>query len=477
MSGFIVSPGLDLDSIFQLKPPAITDASGILIGQLILDGIETDPLGLLVVPATGFKIKKTVPIVTIVDLADHYKKKGINTYAVNTGFRINNIDLTNVFEWGGYIPSIITPTLTVTGRTASINVTGNYYAVDISSNRIYNGVVGGNSGQVSHNPYTFRCLTEFGENVIFYVFIYNGFFGNMRFSTYNTTTLGRPVFNSINLLTATDTNLTFSITGQNYSKITYYMAVGGAVDTIVSSSTTIISIPIVTTVTSFFIEFIAINQFDEIGQRRTRTITYNQETVDHVDVTTTYTQDTPSYTYRGDFFVVAAGGSGGSGGASRRNIGGNGGGGGSAGYDEITGIVFDGTIAVRSVSYTCGEGGAGVGGVGSGPNTLIPGAGNNGNNGNTGGSSSIVVTGVITVSATGGSGGGAGASGGSSGGGGAGGIPNGIAGIGMTAGSLLFSGFGNGSQGGGGAGSGGSGSTLAGENGFTRATFYHVVMT
>ena len=68
MSGFITSTGLDLDSIFQLKPPAITDASGILIGQLIFDGIETDPLGLLVVPSTGFKVKKTVPIVSFVVL-------------------------------------------------------------------------------------------------------------------------------------------------------------------------------------------------------------------------------------------------------------------------------------------------------------------------------------------------------------------------------------------------------------------------
>ena len=135
MSGFITSSGLDLDSIFQLKPPAITDPSGIFIGQLILDGIETDPLGLLIVPSTGFKTTETVqpttglPIVTYVDLADRYRKKNNNTY-FNTEFRItnnisNNIDLSDVFEWGGYTPSIVTPITTVTGRTASITVSGN----------------------------------------------------------------------------------------------------------------------------------------------------------------------------------------------------------------------------------------------------------------------------------------------------------------------------------------------------------------
>ena len=105
MSGFITSSGLDLDSIFQLKPPAITDPSGILIGTILLNGIETDPLGLLVVSSTGFQTTKIIqpatglPIVSYVDLADRYRKKGNNTYALNTGFKIsNNTDLLSLFE-------------------------------------------------------------------------------------------------------------------------------------------------------------------------------------------------------------------------------------------------------------------------------------------------------------------------------------------------------------------------------------------
>jgi hypothetical protein len=477
MSGFIVSSGLDLDSIFQLKPPAITDASGILIG--LPDGIETDPSGLLVVPATGFKIKKTVPIVTIVDLADHYKKKGINTYAVNTGFIINNMDLTNVFEWGGYTPSIITPITTVTGRRASITVSGNYYAVDISSNKYYGPGLGGNSGQVSHNPYTFSCITAgFGENVTFYVYIYNGFFGNKQFSTYTATTLGAPTLSTITLVSANASNLKFSFTGLNYSKINYFIHFTTGDEYVFTdilssspSSTIDIPIPITSNDDSFNIVFTPYNEFEEDGPETTKKIEYSIYTRDHEDVITSLTETTPSYTYRGDFFVVGAGGSGGSGGAHPKKTAGNGGSGGSGGYDVITGFVFDGKIAVRSVSYTCGKGGAGAAGVSEGS---IFDNGNNGMSGEKGGSSSIVVTDVITVSASGGIGGMGGASGGSDRDAAAGGSPNGITGSGTTAGTLPYSGYGNGSNGSIGTKADNSEGTVKASNGFTRASFYYV---
>jgi hypothetical protein len=473
MSGFIVSSGLDLDSIFQLKPPAITDASGILIGYELV----TDPLGLLVVPATGFKMKKTVPIVTIVDLADHYKKKGINTYAVNTGFRINDMDLTNVFEWGGYTPSIITSITTVTGRRASITVSGNYYAVDISSNKYYGSGLGGNSGQVSHNPYTFSCITEgFGENVTFYVYIYNGFFGNKQFSTYTATTLGAPTLSTITLVSANASNLKFSFTGLNYSKINYFIhfTTGDEdvfTDILSSSPSSTIDIPITSDDASFDIIFTPYNEFEEDGPETTKKIEYSIYTRDHEDVITSLTETTPSYTYRGDFFVVGAGGSGGSGGSHPTRTAGNGGSGGSGGYDVITGFVFDGKIAVRSVSYTCGKGGAGAGGVSQGP---VSEDGRNGINGETGGSSSIVVTDVITVSASGGIQGVGGASGGSDRDASVGGSPNGITGSGVTAGTLPYSGYGNGSNGSLGVKNKNSNGTLKASNGFTRASFYYV---
>jgi hypothetical protein len=375
MSGFIVSSGLDLDSIFQLKPPAITDASGILIGLLLFEGIATDPSGLLVVPATGFKMKKTVPIDTIVDLADHYKKKGLNTYAVNTGFRIsNNMDLSNVFEWGGYLPSLSPVSFITTGRTASIIVSGNYYAVDISCSQYHGGIIGGNSGQVSHNPYTFDCLTGnlvFGVEITFYVSIYNGFFGNKQLSTHKVTTYGLPKFDTVTLFSVTDTNLTFSFTGQNYSTIEYFMQTASeSVYTIVSSTTTTISIPIVSSVQPFYIKFIPYNEFNELGQQAIRTITYKTQVVQHIDPITTLTQNAPAYMYRADFLVVGAGGSGGSGGSKPNDLlgrstgsGGNGGGGGSGGYNDKK-TVFDGTSTTRSVSYTCGMGGPGAEGVG-----------------------------------------------------------------------------------------------------------------
>ena len=481
MSGFITSSGLDLDSIFQLKPPAITDPSGILIGQLILDGIVTDPLGLLVVPATGFKIKKTVPIVTIVDLADHYKKKGVNTYALNTGFRINNMDLSNVFEWGGYTPSIVTPIITVTGRTASITVSGNYYAVDISSNKYYGSGIGGNSGQVSHNPYTFSCLTEgFGENVTFYVFIYNGFFGNEQFSTYdNTVTLGPPQIDTVTLVSATDSNLIFTFTGQRYTKIKYFIATGDVhVFTTISylypSST--IDIPITSNVASLDISFIPYNEFEENGPSTDKKITFMTTEVINNTPDTTILVDTPKYVYSADFLVIGAGGSGGSGGSkgrSRDGTGGQGGGGGSGGFNAPPRIHFVGTNIIRGVAYTCGKGGAKALGVV---------AGSNGNIGSDGSQSSINCPFQFNIVATPGALGNGGASGGSDGSPGMGGTPNGSNGIGLTGGTLPltvppYSRLGNGSDGGGGAGLGGTGATLDGSDGFTRAIFYHVVMT
>ena len=505
MSGFITSSGLDLDSIFQLKPPAITDPSGILIGQLILDGIETDPLGSLVVPATGFKIKKTVPIVTIVDLADHYKKKGINTYPLNTEFRIsNNIDLSDVFEWGGYTPSIVTPITTVTGRTASITVSGNYYAVDISSNKHYGLGIGGNSGQVSHNPYTFRCITEgFGESVTFYVFIYNGFFGNEQFSTYNTNTLGPPQIDTVTLVSATDSNLIFTFTGQRYTKIKYFIHfttgdvhVFTTISSLYPSST--IDIPIPSGNASFKISFIPYNEFEENGPSTDKIITYKSQVVDHTFADTVIpgpvTEITPAYLYSADFLIVGGGGSGGAGGSSGSSstVGGGGGGSGSGGYNIQTGILFDGKSTRRSIIYTCGNGGVGVSGST---------AGNNGNDGNDGSDSSIsfpllsipsfsIFYPAILYTATGGKKGIGGGKSGSGSIGGDAGTPNGVAGAkGNDYGTGGSGGknplpplpprvnYGQGSDGTGGATIGGTQGTLAGQNGFTRATFYYVVMT
>lgn len=342
MSGFIVSSGLDLDSIFQLKPPAITDASGILIGSLLYDGIETDPSGLLVVSSTGFKIKKSMPIVTFVDLADRYRKKGQNTYAVSTGFKIsNNSDLTTLFEWGGYVPSFNGVTLTNTGRKASIEVSGNYYAVDISCSQFYNGDLGGNSGLVSHNPYTFGCSTAnlvFGVEITFIVKIYNGFFGNVQQRTEKITTSGLPKFNSVTLVSATGNNLKFSFTGQNYSKIDYFINfTTGNVDvsTIISSSSpsSTIDIPITNNDASFDIIFIPFNEFAENGQTTTKKIIYKSQIVQNTDFNTVLTQDTPPYLYSADFLIVGAGGSGGAGGS--RGTGGRGGGGGGGGVGWI----------------------------------------------------------------------------------------------------------------------------------------------
>ena len=483
MSGFITSTGLDLDSIFQLKPPAITDASGILIGQLIFDGIETDPLGLLIVPSTGFKVKKTVPIVSFVDFADRYRKKDRNTYALNTGFRTsNNLDLSTLFEWGDYDPSFSSVILTKTGRSATIEVTGNYYAIDISSNS-------NRSGLVARNPYTFSDNALFNTNVTFTVRIYNGLFRNVQERIESVTTIESPVFSSITLVSVADgslNSLNFSFVGQRYSMIRYSIGNGGGVFTANTPLVppTTVKIPNPTNDASFNIFFTPYNEYEENGVSTTKKIRYKSQLVESINFNTVLTQNTPAYLYSADFLVVGAGASGGSGGAKRSGTGGNGGAGGSGGYNSNnTGIVFDGTNVVRSVSYTCGKGGDGVNGVGAGP---INGSGNNGNNGNPGSMSSIVIPNFLRIDASGGTQGGGGASGGSNASGGAGGYPNGVAGVGMQGGVLPYTGYtsldvtnnnGSGSNGGGGAGSGGSGNTEAGKNGFTQAKFYYVEMT
>lgn len=502
MSGFIAST-LDLDLIFQLKPPAVTDASGVIIKTLQQGGIVRDPLGLLVVLPTGLIRRIAGTPITFVDLADRYRKKNNNTYSIDTGFRTsNNSDLSTIFEWGGYVPSFETVTLTKTGRKASIVVGGNYYIVEISGTYVNNGIsFVSRSGRVVNNPYNFSCETQalvFGVEFTFIVRIYNGFFQSVQERTEKITTFGLPKFTTITLVSVTATNLNFSFTGENYSKINHAITystgtVNGSTE-ILSSSSSIVNIPITNNTEIFNIIFTPYNEFDEDGQTTTKTITYAVETLENKTPTSSISQDTPEYLYKADFLIIGGGGSGGSGGSKVSDgRGGGGGGGGSGGYQIVSGQIFDGTKGRKSITYTCGASGNGVNGVSSGT------SGRDGNNGNNGTSSSISVPLLsLLYTSTGGIGGQGGGRSGNPGVGGSGGSPGGFSGnSGDGGGSNSTNGgengggglkgsyadatfaaaaYGEGSVGSGGASGGNSSNTTNGEGAVTRGVLYYVMI-
>jgi hypothetical protein len=432
MSGFIASTGLDLDLIFQSK----------------IDTIN--------VPSTGFEVKGVNQ--SIVDLATRYRPKVRNTYTSETGFKtIGNKDLTTLFEWGGYEPSSSLVKVSQTGLTATIEVTGNYYTIDISGSSYIslssNDIIVTKSDRVTTNPFRLsHSANVFGSVVTFRVRMYNGFStGDSAKYTdilQNVTTNNIPLIESVDLKVAAKDKVFVNFTGQNYDKI--YWSTGIFTGTILISTQGPYEIPtnddnaLITTV-----KFTPINQYGEKGVIVTKIMTNTSIIVENSVAATTESGTTPAYLYSASFLVIGGGGSGGF---------------------SFNVVQYNGKDVTRNVTYTCGAGGILASGSGSR---------NPGKPGNMGYDSSITVD-LLTYTATGGKGGDGGSSGGQNGLCGLGGTPDGVPTSRtntQTGGILPLSSLGYGSDGGGGAGAGSSGDTQSGGNGFTKATFNYVVMT
>ncbi len=477
MSGFITSTGLDLDSIFQQTIPTPI--------------VATD---LTVVPPTGFRVG-------IQDLASRYRPKGKNTYLSGTNFRRSGgVDLLNLFEWGGYDPSFGFVQLTSTGKTASIEVSGNYYTVDISGTSFQSSTIANivflSSGIKTSNPFKYTYnVVDFGQRVTFRLKANNGFSSGISakslLEVHSIDCKGLPKFNTITLLSVFSTELVFSLTGQNYKQIKWEI-VGGASGTTTNNSNippSSITIPLVANIGVYNIIFTPINEFNEEGQSTTKILTYRTSSVESYAFQGDSVFTSPSYLYKVALFIVAGGGSGGSGGNnSGSGTAGGGGGGGSGGFINDFLFSFFGEITTRQFTLRSGYGGAGAGGVGGG---------SHGNAGNDGLPSKIQFD-VTTFTATGGAKGDFGRTGSSAipGTGGPSGTPpitstvpligdtlppkaghtgiDGGAGGAAGAGGNNSSGFGSGSSGS--AGDSGA-ATEQGGNGYTKATFHHVVMT
>lgn len=342
MSGFITSTGLDLDSIFQLKPTIPTP----------------DATDLIVVPATGFKVGSE-------DLATRYRTIGRNTYTSNTGYMISNsVDLKNLFEPGGYTPTIKIIGSVIRGRSASIDVSGNYYTVDISGSQTV-------SGRVTDNPFTYTdAILAFDTLYKFNVKSYNGFGTIFAEDNLSFRTLPKPTLGTV-ITTLPLGVMNFSFSG-SYSKILWRIETyaDGTIDFDEFTGSSVAIIPTVSQST-YIVYFTPYTSFDENGVPLTKTITYQSSTINQSvglsNTTVSSTAFSVSYLFKADFLIIGGGGAGSSGGNKTSNgQAGGGGGGGSASYESFTindVNVFDGSITGRNVKLTTGRGGTGAQGV------------------------------------------------------------------------------------------------------------------
>ena len=452
MSGFITSSGLDLNSIFQSRPP--TDTS-----QLT---------------HTGFKKNG-------VDLALLYRPKYNNKYSPSTGFRISDgTDLNSLFEWGGYTPTVSVSSQTSTANTATITVTGNYYIVNITCNTT-------TSGNVYLNPFSFTSSPHNTIN-IFNIKAYNGFniFQEINVSV---PTLGPPTITTVSLVSAYNSTRKFSFLGTNFSKIKWSLIDSDNFQS--SGEFTGTMVEITNPSGNYTISFTPYNVYNEPGIIVSKVLNNNsaETTLEVVGVSTF--QSYPFLTVA-NMIVVGGGASGGAGGTNSAGQGGGGGGGGAGAYINSYTASFVGTIDGKYFETTVGKGGTGA--TGNGTNTT-----QNGDDGNPGLTSLIKFDTTILAAGGGNQGIGGGKSGSNSLGGaggtasitvdnisitsvdtfsgpsGSGGIRTG--GIGGTINIGLINFNGDGGNGGGGGGSGGSGNTPAGKNGYAYFYFIYVTMS
>jgi hypothetical protein len=453
-SGFITPLGLDLDSIFQLKPTTPTP----------------DATDLIIVPPTGFKVEDK-------DLATRYRTKGRNTYTSNTKFNISNgADLKSLFESGEYTPTVAIDSEIIQGRAAAIQVSGNYYTVDISGSALV-------SGRVTDNPFTFYDgVLEFDTLYNFNVKSYNGFGTVFAEISHPFKTLPKPTLGTVTTTLPLGV-MNFSFSG-SYTKILWRIEdyADGTFDFGYFESSSVAIIPTVSQ-SIYIVYFTPLTFFDEEGVPLTKKITYQtlstSQSIGPSNTTVSSTAFSVSYLFKADILIIAGGGAGSSGGnKTSGGTAGGGGGGGSGSYDSFTindVDVFNGSITERSVQLTTGRGGTGAQGV-------LVNQGRDGYLGEDGTDSSITI-GTVTYTSNKGLAGKRGSQNGPNGFGGLGGSPNGVAGSpgldGLFGGSGGAGGVNNlrplngaGSDGSKGESGEGTPNTLSGNGGFTSVKLY-----
>ena len=450
MSGYKLSNGTDLNSIFQART----------------DGVTTGAT------ATGFKDISGIDLV--------YKYFGISgqTYSTATGFNaIGGADLNTLFQWGGYTATTGTYSYSSSFNTISITGNGTYFYV----------TVGGLTFYTSPFTYNASALTA-GTTYSFTLRPFNGFDVQGIGTIFSVTTrsLSAPTV-SLTYITGVSSSsytIQFTYSGGSYatcgvrlytsSAYTTYTTLG-TISSISSSSTTFTTGTM--TATPFYIKFVPIDSNGNAGTGSTgMSKSMSSTTYNFTAVQTNSTSSLPAFTYDVYYLLIGGGGSGGSGGGNGVSNQPDGGGGGGGGRGTIVGDTYlnftSSSSTHPSVTVTVGAGGAGVAGVAAFQRNIDGIWGNNGSDSTlTIGSNSY--TAAKGMQGEGGSGSSSGSGGGGGTIGGVGGTGNG--GAGGAGGSSTY-GYGNGSSGTAGVGrNGDSASTSAGTTGVVKIITYYFV--
>lgn len=453
-SGFVFgSSSIDLDDVFQKK------ASGSALVPIISE--------------VGYRTPNNI------DLVNRYKVFTKNTYATATNYKAKDgRDLSAIFEWGGYTPTVNFP-ITVTTNTALFEITGNYFRISVYVPLKFTT----GATPVSVNPLKFSLFNLISDQVyLFTIVVYNPF--NTMTQTINSSfkTNAAAAFTRVDVSFADNFDQFFILDGVNITYVNY---------TIDNVTTEIrdFSIPLQISRTSGYdVTFAPFNSSNNPG-----TIVRKRVAFASTELYSTGTS--PILSYSADVILYGAGGSGGSGGTKSRGNGfaSGGGGGGSGGFVSQNYPLYP-SQDTYLYTITVGAGGAFAPGI-----TNISQFENaDGYNGNAGGAS-YISSDQINVQCSGGGGGQRGHGNGdispSYSAGGSGGLPDGKAGGsaiggGQSAGGIVSPGgsagiiylispfFANGTAGSKGMdGSSNSDNTAPGLDGYCKITFYHVMVT
>lgn len=457
MSGYKLSNGTDLSSIFQART----------------DGVTTGAT------ATGFNDISGIDLV--------YKYLGLSgqTYSTATGFNtISGADLNTLFQWGGYTTTVSASNKSSTFNTISFTISGVYYYISVFK-KITSLISGATLfvpiSYSSPYSYTSSSLTP-NTSYTFTIRAYNGFDVHTSISfDYSTLQLIAPDVSITNITGVSSTSYTiqFAYSGGAYTTCSIrsytdntYTAYSSLGTISYSGSGTFTTSTL--NLNAYYINFVPLDSNSNEGTASTGMSKSKTSTTYDYNFATVNSASLPTFTYNIYYILIGGGGSGGSGGGN--GVGGqpNGGGGGGGGAGTVVGNTYlnlTGSITQQAYSFIVGAPGAGVNGISAGTGNVDGIWGNNGNN------STLNINNIQSFTASKGffGEGGSGSSFGSGGGGGTigGSVGTGNGGAGGAGGSTGY-GYGIGSSGTAGVGQNGtSSSTLAGINGQVKIIAYY----